>query len=156
MAQAYTLHKPAWKHYKRNPIYVSGIDSQWQADLASIQGLARQNNCMRYLLTVIDVFTKFAWVVPVKSKDKAAVSTAIREVLEGAAPRHPRRFQTDQGKEFFNTSITHLMHRHGIQHFASESDKKAAVVERFNRTIKTRLSSFMSDRGTVRYLDVLA
>ena len=154
--QAYTLHKPARRHYKRNSIYVSGIDAQWQADLADMQGVARQNNGMRYLLTVIDVFSKFAWVVRVKSKDGAAVSTAYREVLEGAAPRHPRRLQTDKGKEFFNTSFTNLMHRHGIQHFASESDQKAAVVERFNRTIKTRLWTFMSDRGTVRYLDVLA
>ena len=58
--QAYTLHKPARRHYKRNPIYVSKIDTQMQADLADTQALARQNNGMRYLLTVIDVFSKFA------------------------------------------------------------------------------------------------
>ena len=54
--QAYTLHKPSRRHYKRNPIYVGGIDAQWQADLAEMQGLVRQNDGMRYLLTVIDVF----------------------------------------------------------------------------------------------------
>ena len=58
--QAYTLHKPARRHYKRNPIYVSGIETQLQADLADTQAIARQNNGMRYLLTVIDVFSKFA------------------------------------------------------------------------------------------------
>ena len=153
--QAYTLHKPARRHYKRNHIYVSGIDAQWQADLADMQGLARKNDGMRYLLTVIDVFSKFAWVVPVKSKDAPAVTAAFRQVLDGAAPRRPRRLQTDKGKEFFNTSFTNLMKRHGIQHFASDSDQKAAVVERFNRTIKTRLWTYMSDRGSVRWLDVL-
>ena len=56
--QAYTLHKPARRHYKRIPIYVGGIDAQWQADLADMQGFARQNDGMRYLLTVIDVFFK--------------------------------------------------------------------------------------------------
>ena len=100
--------------------------------------------------------SKFAWVVPVKSKDGAAVSAAFREILEVSAPRHPRRLQTDKGNEFFNTSFSNLMRRHDIQHFASESDQKAAVVERFNRTIQTRLWTYMSDRGTVRYLDVLA
>ena len=154
--QAYTLHKPARRHYTRNPIYVGGIDAQWHADHADMQGLARQNNVMRYLLTVIDVFSKFAWVAPVKSKDGAAVTAAFREVLEGAAPRRPRRLQTDNSKEFYNTSFTNLMRRHGIQHFASERDQKAAVVERFNRTIKTRLWTYMSGRGTLRYLGLLA
>ena len=55
--QAYTLHKPARRHYTRNHIYVGGIDVQWQADLADMQGLALQNDGMRYLLTVIDVFS---------------------------------------------------------------------------------------------------
>ena len=60
--QAYTLHKPAWRHYQRNHIYVGGIDAKWQADLADMQGLARQNDGMSYLLKVIDVFSKLAWV----------------------------------------------------------------------------------------------
>ena len=87
--QAYTLHKPARRHYKSNHIYVGGIDAQWQADLADMQGLARQNDGMRYLLTVIDVFSKFAWVEPVNSKDAPAVTAAFRMVLDGAAPPVP-------------------------------------------------------------------
>ena len=154
--QAYTLNKPARRHYKCNHIYVGGIDAQWQADLADMHGLARKTNGMRYLLTVINVFSNFAWVAPVKSKDGAAVTTAFCKVLKGAAPRRPRPLQTDKGKVFFNTTFSNLMRRHGIQHFASESDQKTAVAERFNRTIKTRLWTHMSDRVTVRYLYVLA
>ena len=92
--QAYTLHKPARRHDQRNHIYVGGIDAQWQSDVADMQGLARQNECMRYLLTVIDVFSKFAWVEPVKSKDATAVTAAFCKVLEVAAPRRPPRLQT--------------------------------------------------------------
>ena len=153
--QAYSLHKPARRHYPRNHIYVAGIDAQWQADLADMQGLARQNGGLRYLLTVIDVFSKFAWVVPVKSKDAKAVTEAFNSVLQEAAPRKPARLQTDKGKEFFNSTFGDLMKRTGIQHFASESDQKAAVVERFNRTIKTRIWTYLSDKGTVRWSDVL-
>ena len=58
--QAYTLHKPARRRFITNHTYVAGIDAQWQADLADMQGIARQNGGMRYLLTVIDVFSKFA------------------------------------------------------------------------------------------------
>ena len=153
--QAYTLHKPARRHFPRNHIYVKGIDGQWQADLADMQSLSRQNDGMRYILTVIDVFSKFAWAQPVKSKDAETIRDAFREVLRDAAPRKPPRLQTDKGKEFFNKDFDALVKRHGIQHFATESDQKAAVVERFNRTIKTRLWTYMSDRGTVRWVDVL-
>ena len=66
---AYTLHKPARRHIIRNSIYVGSIDQQWQADLADIVGLERDNGGHRYVLTVIDVFSKYAWSVPVKTKD---------------------------------------------------------------------------------------
>ena len=57
--QAYTLHKPARHRFNRNHIYVSRIDAQWETDLADMQGIAKQNDKMRYFLTVIDVFSKF-------------------------------------------------------------------------------------------------
>ena len=123
--QAYTLHKPARRKYLRNRTYVAGIDAQWQADLADMQGLAKQNDGMRYILTVIDVFSKFAWSEPVRSKDANAVADALTQVLQQARPRLPKRLQTDKGKEFFNSTFAALMRRHGISHFASESDQKA-------------------------------
>ena len=153
--QAYTLHKPALRRFTRNHTYVAGIDVQWQADLADMQGIARQNGGMRYLLTVIDVFSKYAWAVPVHSKDAKSITAAFDQVLTAAHPRHPLRRQTDKGKEFFNSDFAALMKRHGIHHFASDSEQKAAVVERFNRTIKTRIWTYLSDRGTVRWVDVV-
>ena len=127
--QAYTLHKPGRRRFTRNHTYVAGIDAQWQADLADMQGIARQNGGMRYILTVIDVFSKFAWAIPVNSKDAKAITAAFKQVLTAANPLHPRRLQTDKGKEFFNSDFQTLVKRHGIQHFASESKQKAAVVE---------------------------
>ena len=153
--QAYTLHRPARRRYVRNRTYVAGIDAQWQADLAYMQAIARQNKGARYLLTVIDVFSKYAWVAPVKSKDAAAVTEAFRYILNVAAPRHPNRLQTDKGKEYFNAIVDALIKRHNILHFASESDQKAAVVECFNQTIKTRIWTYLSDRGTVCWVDVI-
>ena len=77
--QAYTLHKPARRRFTRNHTYVAGIDAQWQADLADIQGIARQNGGMRYILTVIDVFSKFVWAIPVNSKDAKALTAAVKQ-----------------------------------------------------------------------------
>ena len=79
---------------------MAGIDAQWQADLADMQGIVRQNGGMRYLLTVIDVFSKFAWAVPVHSKDAKAITATFGQVLKIANPRNPKRLQTDKGNEF--------------------------------------------------------
>ena len=122
--QAYKLHKPARRRFTRNYTYVAGIDVQWQADLADMQGIARQNGGMRYLFIVIDAFSKFARAIPVHSKDAKAITAAFKQVLTTANPRHPQRLQTDKGKEFFNSNFQSLMKRYGIQHFTSESEQR--------------------------------
>ena len=153
--QAYTLHRPARRRFTRNHTHVAGIDAQLQAYFADMQGIARQNGGMRYLFTVIDIFFKFSCAVPVHFKDAKAITSAFDQVLIAAHPRHPLRLQTEKGKEFFNSDFLALIKRNGIQHFASDSEQKAAVVERFNRTIKTRIWTYLSDRGTVRWVDAI-
>ena len=153
--RAYTLYKPARRHFPRNRIYVGSIDKQWQADLADMVGLQRDNNGNRYILTVIDVFSKFAWSVPVKNKDGKSILDAFKSVLTSADPRKPERLQTDKGKEFFNREFKGLMTTNGIHHFASESDQKAAVVERFNRTLKTRIWTYLSAKRTKKWVYAL-
>ena len=153
--QTYTLHKPARRRFTRNHTHVAEIDGQWQADLADMQGIARQNGGMKYLLIVIDVFSKVDWAIPINSKDAKAITAASGQMLTTENPRHPQRQQTDKGKEFFNSNFQSQMTRYCIQHFASESEKKTAVVERFNRTIKTRIWTYLSDRGTVLWVDII-
>ena len=85
--QAYTLHKPARQRFTRNQTHVAGMAVQWQADLADMQIIASQNSEMRYLLTVIDVFSKIAWGVPGPSKDAKAITGAVKQLLTDAKPR---------------------------------------------------------------------
>ena len=68
----YSALKSIPLHYQRNHIYVCGIDAQWQVDLADMQGLARQNDGIHYLLRVINVFSKFAWIEPKKNNQRRA------------------------------------------------------------------------------------
>ena len=84
-----------------------------------MQGIAKQNGGMRYLFTVIDVFSKFAWAIPVHCKDAKAITAAIGQVLTTANPRHSRRLQTDKGIKFINSNFQAFMKRHGIHHFVS-------------------------------------
>ena len=158
---AYSLHKPARRTYSRNKTYVSGIDAQWQADLADMQSLARDNDGMRYILTVIDVFSKYAWAIPIRDKGAKSMVAAFQDLFgqttttTTTTTRVPKRLQTDKGTEFLCAPVQRLLRDKGVHHFTSQSDKKAAVVERFNRTIKARLWTYFTAKRTKRYVDVL-
>ena len=149
----YTLHRPYRKRFTRNKTIVQHIDYQWQADLADLNDIAAENDGIRYLLTVVDVFSRYAWVVPVARKSGPQVREAISSIfLSGRKPKH---LQTDKRKEFFNKEVGALLKKEGVHHFASNSDQKAALVERFNRTLKSRMYKYFHSANTNRYLDIL-
>ena len=154
--QSYSLHKPARRNFKRNKTIVGGIDRQWQADLADMQGLTKENDGYNYILTVIDIFSKYAWAIPIKDKGTKSMVEAFKQLFKLSKHRQPEKLQTDAGKEFLNKEIQAYFKTKGIQHFVSNSDKKAAVVERFNRTLKTRIWTYFSAHQTNRYIDKLA
>ena len=152
---AYTLHKPYRRRFERNKTIVGSIDKQWQADLADMTQLGRVNNGYRYLLTCIDCFSKYAWVIPVKTKSAEDMVEAIKKLLKTAHPRKPQRMQTDKGKEFLNSKVQAIFNKEGIHHFQSESELKAALVERFNRTLKSKIWRYFTANNTNQFLKVL-
>ena len=117
--------------------------------------IALQYSGTNYFLTVNDGFSKFPSVTHVHVTDVKAITAAFYKMLTTENPRHYRRLQTDKGKKFFNSDFLGSMKRNSIQHFASESEQTAAVMEQYNRTIKTRISPYLSDRGTVRWVDAI-
>ena len=149
----YTLHRPYRKRFARNKTLAQDIDFQWQADLADLPDHAAANDDSRYILTIVDVFSRYAWAVPVAKKSGPRVRDAFAQVF--ASGRKPQHLQTDKGKEFFNKDVQALMRLHGVKHFASNSDQKAALVERFNRTLKQRMEGYTSYNNTRRYLEIL-
>ena len=150
---AYTLHKPARRHFKRRRIIVGGLRQQRQADLVDLSNLKKDNDAMTFLLTVIDVFSKVAWCVPMKNKSAASLVAALDTTFSNG---WPQTLQTDQGLEFLNKSVQALLKKHGIHHFSThKAETKASVVERFNRTLKTRMWRYFTKHQTWRYIDVL-
>ena len=125
---------------------VFGIDEQWAADLIEVINIAKYNRGYRYLLTVVDVLSKHAWVQPVKSKTGKAVTDAFEKILKGR--RKPINLQTDDDNKTFQG----LMKRKGIHHFSTSGDTKASVVERFNRTLKKRMYRYFTVKNTLSYL----
>ena len=100
---AYTLHKPVRRKFQRRPTIVAGLDDQWQADLIDVQRLRKENDNCSYLLTVIDILSKYAWVVPIKNKSGPTLVEAFEEIL--AKGRKPAKLQTDKGTEFLNKTF---------------------------------------------------
>ena len=118
-----------------------------------MQPYARENRDIKYLLTVIDALSKFAWAVPVMRKTAQDVTAAMDSVLQQG--RVPSNLQTDKGKEFYNGSFQNLMLRYHINHYSTYSNLKASIVERFNCTLKNRMWLKFSLRGTYKWLDIL-
>ena len=131
---------------------VRSIDSQWQADLVDMRALASVNKNTNYILTVIDLLSKFAWAVPIKKKTGSEVTKAFQKIFK---ERRPQRIQTDKGTEFINKQTQDLFKRQNIHWFATENETKAQVVERFNRTLKERMYKYFTANKTNHWLNVL-
>jgi transposase InsO family protein len=151
----YTLHKPARHIFRRNQTLVHHKDQQWQADLAIMNALANENDGYKYILTCIDVLSRYAWAVPVRSKNANDMLAAMKELFQRAAPRKPVRLQTDKGTEFYNQQVKAFLAAQNVELFSTNSDVKAALAERFNRTLKSRIYKHFTEHQTKRYVDVL-
>ena len=111
----YTLHRSARKPFKRNRVEVFGINSQWQADLVDLSSLKRWNKQYRYLLVVIDCFSKYAHVVPIKTKTGESLVAAFKKILSRG--EKPDILQTDKGTEFTNRPFQKWLRTQGIRFF---------------------------------------
>ena len=151
---AFTLHKPARTNFLRSRVTVNGIDDQWQADLVDVQRIKKYNDDYRYLLTVIDVLSKFAWVIPLKNKTGQTLIDAF-DLIFTEEQTTPDRLQTDKGTEFTNKKFKRYLATKHVHHFVTYNDPKAQVAERFNRTLKERLWRYFTHAHSYRYVDVL-
>lgn len=145
------LHRPARKHFPRRRIIIKGLDDTWQADLIDLVAYSRDNKGHKYILVVIDNFSKFVWTEPLKTKSAEDVSRAFAKILNGH--RQPKNLQTDDGKEFFNSKFHALMEKYGINHYKTYSIIKAAIVERVIRTLKNKLFKTFNLYGSYKWID---
>lgn len=148
------LHKQARKYYPRRYVNVKGIDDLWQADLVDMQAYAKENKNFKYLLTVIDVFSKKAYVRPILNKSAKIVAEAMNDIFlkRKTAPVH---LQTDNGAEFHNKIFKNLMSKNNIKFYSTYSILKASVVERFNRTLKNKMWKKFSLQGSYKWINIL-
>ena len=153
--ETYTLHKTPRRRFQRRKTIVAGMHEQWQCDLIDLTRLKKHNRGKTFVLTAIDVFSKVADAVPLANKTSSEMIRGLK-ILFKRAKKIPRTLQTDKGKEFLNGPVQAFLKKMGVHHFVTENDDiKAAVIERYNRTLKERLWRYFTRHKTLHYLKVL-
>ena len=137
------LHKPIIKKFKKGKVYATFKDNIWGADLVDMQLIRRYNNGIRFLLCVIDIFSKYAWVVPLKDEKGVSIVTAFQSILK-QSHRKPNRIWVDKGFEFYNASFKKWLRDNNIVMYSTHNEGKSVVAERFIRTIKSKIYKYMN------------
>ncbi len=148
------LHRPARKNFKRRRFIQYGLDDTFATDVAQLDQYAGENNGFKYILVVIDCFSKYLWTRAIKSKSAPDVANAMAEILKTSG-RIPKKIISDNGKEYYNAQFASLMKKYGIHHYSSFSPLKASIAERVIRTIKEKLFKQFTLNGNHKWLDVL-
>ena len=118
-----------------------------------MQKFSRWNAGYRYLLMVLDVFSKYGWIIPLKDKKGETVAEALKTILKEG--RKPEYLWTDKGKEYYNKHVKKLLDKNKITLYSTENEEKSSVCERWNRTIKTKMWKQFTVQGNTQYLEML-
>jgi transposase InsO family protein len=122
-------------------------------DLVDLSPLSKYNDKYKYLLHITDIFSSFAWSVPLKDKTGKSIAAAVTTLFQN---RKPITKQSDKASEFVNAIVLQYLKRHGVDlHTTHNPDRKGGVIERFNRALKTKMYKYYTKNNTYRYLDVI-
>ena len=131
------LHKQIIRKFKKIRVYSSFRDNIWGFDLADIKSLSKYNKGIKYLLCAIDLFSKYAWVVPLKNKRAIAIVNAFQKIISKG--RQPNKIWVDQGSEFYNNLFKRFLKITNIEMYSTYSEGKS---ERFIRTLKNKIFKY--------------
>ena len=149
------LHKPIIRKFKKRKVYSTFKDNIWGVDLADMQLLSKYNKGIRFLLCVIDIFSKYAWVVPLKDKKGISIVKAFQIILKQSNKRKPNKMWVDKGSEFYNAYFKKLLRENDIVMYSTHNEGKSVVAERFIRTIKSKIYKYMTSISKNVYIDKL-
>ena len=148
------LHKPVIKKFNKRTVYSQFKDNIWGVDLADMQSLSKKNKNIKYLLCAIDLYSKYAFAVPLKGKKGISVTNGFNKIIKQSG-RKPNKIWVDQGSEFYNHVFKRWLSRNNIIMYSTYNEGKSVVAERFIRTLKNKLYKHMTATGKNVYYDVL-
>ena len=148
------LHKPVIKKVDERTVYSQFKDNMWGVDLAAMQSLSRKDKGNKYLLCTIDLYSKYAFVIPLKDKKGISIVNAFNKIIK-QSNRKPNKIWVDQGGEFYNRGFKKWLSDNDINMYSTYNKGKSVVAERFIRTLKNKLYKHMTATGKNVYYDVL-
>ena len=148
------LHKPIIKKFNKRKVYSQFKDNIWRVDLADMQSLRRKNKSNKYLLRAIGLFTKYAFVIPLKDKKGNSIVNAFDKIIK-QFNRKPNKIWVDQGGEFYNNAFKKWLSDNNIIMYSTYNESKSVVAEIFIRTLKNKLYKHMTATGKNVYYVVL-
>ena len=146
------MHKRIIKKFKRRYIYSPGIDAIWTSDLILIPKYAKQNKGYKYILTIMDIFSKFAWIRVSRKKDKITITNAFEDIIK-KSNRKCQKLWSDGGGEYDNHYFRKMLENYDIEPYRTESELKAIMAERFNQTLMNKIAKMFTERDNHRYID---
>ena len=143
------------KNYATNKTDVYYIDEIWSLDILDLKDHGPKNNRgYRYVLVIIDNFSKFGWTVPLKNKNAQTIKDSFENILISSKSK-PNLIETDRGKEFYNNIFQDFLNKNDIKLYSRNSSYGAVFAERFNRTIRDLLKKIVFERGDANWIDIL-
>ena len=154
MQLADELHKPIIRKFKKRNVYSSFTDNIWGVHLADMQSLSKFNKGFRFLLCVIDIFSKYAWVIPLKDKKGVSIVNAFQKILK-ESNRKPNKIWVDKRGKFYNNSFKKWLRDNNIEMYSTNNEGKSVIAERFIRTLKNKIYKNMTSISKNVYIDKL-
>ena len=148
------LHKPIIRKFNKRKVYSQFKDNIWGVDLADMQSLSRKNKGIKYLFCAIDLYSKYAFVIPLKDKKGICIVNAFNKIMK-QSNRKPNKIWVDQGGEFYNNVFEKWLSDNDINMYSTYNEDKSVVAERFIRTLKNKLHKHMTATGKSIYYNVL-
>ena len=150
------LHKPIIRKFEKRKVYSTFKDNIWGVDLADMQLLSKYNKGIRFLLCVIDIFSKYAWVVPLKDKKGISIVKAFQSILKQSnCKQKPNEIWIDKGSEFNNAYFKKRSQDNDIVMYSIHNEGKSVVAKRFIRTLKSKIYKYMTSISKNVYIDKL-
>lgn len=154
LQEAKELHAPVIRKFRKRKIITRGIDDLWAGDLLVLKEYSRQNRGFKYILNIIDTFSKYMFLEPLKTKTGKEVATAFERIIKRSR-RCPKLLHVDRGKEFYNSAFRSVLEKHSITMYHTNNDEKSAIAERANRTINSHLKIHFTKNGNHKWVDFL-
>ena len=131
------LHRQIFRKVKKRIVYSFFRDNIWGVDLADMQSLSKYNKGIKYLLCIIDLFSKYAWVVPLKDKRGITIVNTFQKIFSKG--RKPNKIWVDQGGGFYNNLFKRFLKMNNIEMYSTYYEGKSVLAERFIRTLKKKI-----------------